>query len=471
MAARKAAEQLPPDPSPVSEQSSNAKGKQPIASASGQLPQVPRPADLPTFPSDREQSGELSNEDDEDEERISRNAWMKATENKIREKLQAEFADQLATQFTLLQEQLQVALLPPPSFRPTATVPSSNQTSSSKPRTRTPSPKPLSVKQELDPLNARRLTPLPPPPQQSSNGPPQNPLPRIERIPLLSAKLSDGIEYKPRLWKKQLDNSLALYERYFINEEHRRSYVLDNTEGRARDYLEPLFLDTDTTQSADDLIESVVSFLTNPAEQQTAHDKYRNLQMSERATFWNFYQTFRILATTGGIKDDYTLRTDLRDKITPRLRTAVVQEWRRCRNITEYAAVIQDADSDFIAQGARNRKSSSTPRSNGYADGKKSSQNATYDSPSTPEDPKLSAHARQNPPSTSHPRQQLPQHHSSNLSRSTSPPNFQQRSTTPDYNRRSMSPARINEVNQAEEDELEYEDALEKFPPRAKDRA
>jgi hypothetical protein len=247
--------------------------------------------------------------------------------------------------------------------------------------------------------------------------------------------------------------------------------VLDNTEGRARDYLEPLFLDTDTTQSADDLIESVVSFLTNPAEQQTAHDKYRNLQMSERATFWNFYQTFRILATTGGIKDDYTLRTDLRDKITPRLRTAVVQEWRRCRNITEYAAVIQDADSDFIAQGARNRKSSSTPRSNGYADGKKSSQNATYDSPSTPEDPKLSAHARQNPPSTSHPRQQLPQHHSSNLSRSTSPPNFQQRSTTPDYNRRSMSPARINEVNQAEEDELEYEDALEKFPPRAKDRA
>jgi len=48
-----------------------------------------------------------------------------------------------------------------------------------------------------------------------------------------------------------------------------------------------------------------------------------------------------------------TLRTDLRDKILPRLRSAVVQEWRRCTSITQYAAVIQEEDADYIARVGR----------------------------------------------------------------------------------------------------------------------
>jgi len=71
----------------------------------------------------------------------------------------------------------------------------------------------------------------------------------------------------------------------------------------------------DNAQDANELVDSVVTFLTNPAEQQEAHDQYRQLRMNDRTMFWDFYQKFRILASTGGITDDYTLRTaDLPNK-------------------------------------------------------------------------------------------------------------------------------------------------------------
>lgn len=175
-------------------------------------------------------------------------------------------------------------------------------------------------------------------------------LSRIEKIPKLPTRLSDGITYRPRLWQQQILNHLDWYSRYFLNDEHRKSYILDNTEGMARDFLEPLFLDPDGNSDPYDLIDSVCKFLTNPAEKSQARTKFKKLEMEADNTFWEFYHEFRTTATLAGFRDDLTLRTELRDKLLPRLRMKLTQEWRRCDNLTEWVAAIQEEDAAWVAE-------------------------------------------------------------------------------------------------------------------------
>ena len=62
------------------------------------------------------------------------------------------------------------------------------------------------------------------------------------------------------------------YDQYFVDDDHRKDWLLTQTEGTARTFLEPFFLsptlnDDGNIADALDLVEQVVKFLTNPYEQ------------------------------------------------------------------------------------------------------------------------------------------------------------------------------------------------------------
>ncbi|POS83221.1 hypothetical protein EPUL_005482 [Erysiphe pulchra] len=85
-----------------------------------------------------------------------------------------------------------------------------------------------------------------------------------------------------------------------------------------------------------------------------ARNDYLNLVMTPNQKFWDFYTQFRIVASTAGITQDLVLRSDLRDKVLTRLRSSVVNEWPRCKNLHEYAAALQNQDADYHARRSRN---------------------------------------------------------------------------------------------------------------------
>ena len=64
---------------------------------------------------------------------------------------------------------------------------------------------------------------------------------RIENIPNLSNKLLDGLDYSPRLWEVQVKNSLERFSQHFYDDTHRKDWLLAQTEGTARSFLEPFF--------------------------------------------------------------------------------------------------------------------------------------------------------------------------------------------------------------------------------------
>ncbi len=299
---------------------------------------------------------------------------------------------------------------------------------------------------------------------------------RIEKIPRLPVKLSDGITYRPRLWQQQILNHLEWYGQYFLNDEHKKSYIIDNTEGIARDFLEPLFLDPDGNCDPYDLIDSVCKFLTNPAEQSLARTEFKKLDMKAYKTFWEFYHVFRTTATLAGYRDDLTLRTELKDKLLPRLRMKLTQEWRRCHTLTEWVAAIQEEDAAWIEERMLhstpasdkppNRSgayfSSHTVRSNPPA--QEASIRDSYNLPSNPPwriDNPPSKDRPNTPWRTDTPRQQTP-----SARHSSAPPN---RHSTPHVNEIAMD----DTLEESYEDAVEHLDAdkLEAPCPQAKDDA
>ena len=184
--------------------------------------------------------------------------------------------------------------------------------------------------------------------------------------------------------------------------------------------------------------------------------------MKPGMTFWEFYQQFRILATTAGIRDDNTLRTNLRDKILPRLRGAVVHEWKRCSNVNEYASVIQDEDADYIARSSRNQAASGpSPGNRGTSyDSNRTAQQiiATQSSRSLPI-LRRPAQAQQSSTSSPAPPADAPRHFSGSPRTSTPQP-F--RTNTPSYRPSpdaTSRPGRINEIVAEDEADQEFYDA------------
>ena len=291
----------------------------------------------------------------------------------------------------------------------------------------------------IDEANFRRRPPLRQTPRQSSTFSGHSTMSiasRIEKIPNLHEKLSDGIEYSPKLWEVQIQNSLRRYQQYFIDDDHRKDWVLAQTDGMARTFLEPSFLEPQPDEDALDLVAQVVAFLTNPHESQTARNKYIALDMEEYDSFWPFYHEFRTLAKKSGMRDKEVLKLDLHDKIKSRLRKKLFHEYRKSRTLEEYVEAIQAEDQGQLAEmnvynnkpltsktSSSNNKSSSsrnsntssnhrTERSSSHRDSRTLAQPSSSSSPHTRADtPRTSSSAPANTPryfSSSQPPNRFP---------------------------------------------------------------
>ncbi|KAK6591746.1 hypothetical protein H4I96_12179 [Botrytis cinerea] len=182
-------------------------------------------------------------------------------------------------------------------------------------------------------------------------------------------------------------------------------YIVANTEGIARDHLQPLLLDPSPEYDAQGLIEAAVQVTTDPAEQRVALDQYETLRQGANQPFWEFYQKFRQLANTAGIQDSSTLLNNLRNRINTRLAYTCVTEFASFRSVNDYAALLQIHDVNYRSIKAREYATASATRSN-------PTSNRTTASQQSRSTPKTSQEIPQHSANTVPPR--LPSNHRSN---------------------------------------------------------
>ncbi|KAG9244224.1 hypothetical protein BJ878DRAFT_480382 [Calycina marina] len=135
-------------------------------------------------------------------------------------------------------------------------------------------------------------------------------------------------------------------------------------------FLEPTLDAGGNLVEALDLVEEVVSFLSNPHEQQTAGDNYHALHMRSGESFWEFYHKFGTLASTARKMDVSILKMDLRDKLLPRLRRQLHSEYKNTRTLKEWVAEFQAEDQGQTA------KRTVYANQYDYASGKRSTPNS-----------------------------------------------------------------------------------------------
>ncbi|ESZ89751.1 hypothetical protein SBOR_9864 [Sclerotinia borealis F-4128] len=164
------------------------------------------------------------------------------------------------------------------------------------------------------------------------------------RVPDLATKLSDGQApgLRVQAWDKMVTHTLRDYHAHFLSDDHRRTWIYNQTEGRSRSTLEPLYLDD--KYDVYDLIQQVVSVMLDPSAVRTAKIKYNSLVMLPRERFFDFYSKFRDLAAQAEILDDERLRDDLFDKAAYRLTSTSGHEFARSTRVGEYAEVLGNLD-------------------------------------------------------------------------------------------------------------------------------
>lgn len=181
---------------------------------------------------------------------------------------------------------------------------------------------------------------------------------RPDKIPLLSAKLNTGVEpdISPELWRKNIEVRFQQYNYAFNSELIRMAYVMDNVEGTARTFLEPYWL-RDLAATAEELIDLVVNFLSDPSKAEKANDKYQELAMTKHEEFRTFYHQFRSLASQAQICDEKTLRIDLRRKVPLRLRSFAANDYRKTTSLQDYVDSLTHFDQEFRSQEVTTGKS------------------------------------------------------------------------------------------------------------------
>lgn len=222
------------------------------------------------------------------------------------------------------------------------------------------------MRQELEELKARpipsveraahfndELTPLPHTfrgTRENSSSSANSGFRRIERIPYLAEKLSDGRIYRAKQWESRILDNLEDYGDFFISDRQKKNYVLDQTEGIARDYLAPKIADRSSDASPEDLVHDVVTFLSDPAEQQQGEIDFEALHMLPKETFWEFYLEFCRLASIAEITDQRRLRNAMRGKVLSRLRKPLNQKWAETSTFDEWVTAIQNEDTGYRAE-------------------------------------------------------------------------------------------------------------------------
>lgn len=204
-----------------------------------------------------------------------------------------------------------------------------------------------SLREQLQRASTMRSdTPLPSTELPIRHGP--SSLPRIEKIPLVVTKLTDGNDdsISPANWAHLVRSNLRRYKAYFQDEQHKLDYILECTAGRAAQAINPYVLGTPgfSYKSPDDLVDYAANFVSNPMEREEARQEFNRLFMKSSDDFWEFLHRFRELSVKARITDDRTLMEHLYDRLPARLYTKLAQEWRRARNFDHWIAAIQAED-------------------------------------------------------------------------------------------------------------------------------
>lgn len=212
--------------------------------------------------------------------------------------------------------------------------------------------------------------------------------------------------------------------------------------------MEPLFLDRENSATALQLVDQLVAFLSDPAEVSQAVYQFKGLYMAPTERFWNFYRVFRTVAAAAQITDDATLRSELRDKITHKLRSKLYQEWPRCTTLDEWVERIQNED---VGQHAESTLYSQAPYSQPRASRTQPASKETY---GTSRQAVRSSMATTKPPPETAPS--YPRHHTPGFSSGSQQPKApDDRRKTPAADHRtpgppersaSQYPARINKL-------------------------
>jgi len=56
---------------------------------------------------------------------------------------------------------------------------------------------------------------------------------------------------------------LVYFNKIFINKNYRKSYMLNNTKGRVKNFLKIFFINTNNVQNANKLVNFIITFLIN----------------------------------------------------------------------------------------------------------------------------------------------------------------------------------------------------------------
>lgn len=280
-------------------------------------------------------------------------------------------------------------------------------------------------------------------------------LPRLQTIPPLHVRLSDGHQdtITARSWMVLCKRTLIEYDRWFVTEDRKLSWVFQQTEGIARRFLEPSFVRaTEDNLSAVEMVDKVYTFLHNPHDRDQARDEFTALRMSSSEAFWDFYHRFQTVAATAEITDDYDLRCELRNKIVPRLRIAAAGWWDLCRTLQAYVNKLQTLD---LAQAAER-----TIHSKGkIAATAPTSRSQEYASRQGPSRPVASSSAPSVAPQSEYPLSPQPA--------MPRPSSERYRNNTP-ASRFGSQPPRVNAIT---EDDQDDEHQAEDDQPPAKDEA
>jgi Zinc knuckle len=125
--------------------------------------------------------------------------------------------------------------------------------------------------------------------------------------------ISDGKDPTPSHWQLEVESKLRINADHFISEEAKRIFVYGKTSGLANDILRAGMLHQ-SWNTAQEMIDEVVTFLTDPAQLSKDRSAYYRLEMTDRESFPEFYRRFMVLALDAQIERS-NWRFDLWDKL------------------------------------------------------------------------------------------------------------------------------------------------------------
>jgi hypothetical protein len=157
----------------------------------------------------------------------------------------------------------------------------------------------------------------------------------IQKLPDLP-ELDDGTKPTWISWKLQAEARLRR-SYLFLDEQAKVEFLYSKTTGLANKYLTPRML-ANTWASAAEIIEFLDQVFGNPNEVEEARDLYNALTMEKFPSFQEFWHEFLHLSGTAQIHKSHLL-TDLRNKLSPKLRTMIIPTFH---TYTNYLKLGQD---------------------------------------------------------------------------------------------------------------------------------